>query len=275
MSDSRGIAFIEFQSTPLIRGATATERAQACGVLISIHAPHTRGDRATRARPTCSWNFNPRPSYEGRPVMGFLERAPSGFQSTPLIRGATLPSGRSLMYSIFQSTPLIRGATRGRAELHRDIRISIHAPHTRGDRAPGVLTQSRRHFNPRPSYEGRRSAARRLEGRVRISIHAPHTRGDPLTFFIIFAASLFQSTPLIRGATPPRRTRPARTGNFNPRPSYEGRPVERHHLGRAGDISIHAPHTRGDVALCVVCGLPRISIHAPHTRGDSCRPEGR
>ena len=152
---------------------------------------------------TSSIHFNPRPSYEGR--RGLWTRAMDGceFQSTPLIRGATLAINEAVSCMEFQSTPLIRGATeRG---LRRDAggRISIHAPHTRGDAARGWLTMTSsisihaphtrgdwsrwsaspapQYFNPRPSYEGRRHHLAHRDCDRRISIHAPHTRGDTST----------------------------------------------------------------------------------------------
>ena len=55
----------------------------------------------------------------------------------------------------FQSTPLIRGATWVLSANYNAQIISIHAPHTRGDRT---------------------SFTRATFGMI--SIHAPHTRGD-------------------------------------------------------------------------------------------------
>ena len=123
-----------FQSTPLIRGATRHGFHHRYQLGISIHAPHTRGDRSTPICSSTMSNFNPRPSYEGR--LGATDGLPGDMQ--------------------FQSTPLIRGATyEVRAAYHTDC-ISIHAPHTRGD---VVILEDAIvciNFNPRPSYEGRR-----------------------------------------------------------------------------------------------------------------------
>ena len=78
---------------------------------------------------------------------------------------------------------------------------------------------------------------------------------------------------------------------FNPLPSYEGRPWPRWRRLRMLAISIHSPHTRGDVSYdftssktCSFQSTPlirgetprgrpspalsQISIHSPHTRGD-------
>ena len=57
---------------------------------VSIHAPHARGDMEQARRLLLLLGFNPRPSCEGR--LGLLERHRLGvrFQSTPLMRGATV-----------------------------------------------------------------------------------------------------------------------------------------------------------------------------------------
>ena len=78
-----------FQSTPLMRGATSRALVLAAEHLVSIHAPHARGDSRPRTRLTNRTCFNPRPSCEGRPRILATERQSSWFQSTPLMRGAT------------------------------------------------------------------------------------------------------------------------------------------------------------------------------------------
>ena len=146
-------------------------------------------------------------------------------------------------------------------------------------------------FNPRPSYEGRRRDSWPWVNGLMISIHAPHTRGDYMSQASDYADAEFQSTPLIRGATSPTPLQTRPTGYFNPRPSYEGRLIEPspdsakgqfqstplirgatgYHLilWAYNEISIHAPHTRGDASEKYhLAGSFEISIHAPHTRGD-------
>ena len=127
--------------------------------LISIHAPHARGDRARTAGPASVRDFNPRPSCEGRQKIARSADLAQSFQSTPLMRGATAvappyyflglyfnprPSceGRRvervlvcLIQPTFQSTPLMRGAT------------------TRSTNRSSAAHD----FNPRPSCEGRHS----------------------------------------------------------------------------------------------------------------------
>ena len=148
---------------------------------VSIHAPHARGDDRTSPRSALSSGFNPRPSCEGRPLAFALAIAQSQFQSTPLMRGATLRSSPALQFN----------------------EVSIHAPHARGDNQQLGKAVDARCFNPRPSCEGR-----------------------PGTLCTMSLVSMFQSTPLMRGATCGYRRCGQWLACFNPRPSCEGRPVK-------------------------------------------------
>ena len=101
-----------FQSTPLTRGETRLNGALCADGRISIHSPHTRGDIQEFKQRITHSNFNPLPSYEGRPRRRG-RRAPQGaFQSTPLIRGETIAHSSGRSSRIFQSTPLTRGETK-------------------------------------------------------------------------------------------------------------------------------------------------------------------
>ena len=182
------------------------------------------------------------------------------------MRGATAVSLSNDEWEKFQSTPLMRGATgRARGRLPAPY-VSIHAPHARGDGTSGGSATTPASFNPRPSCEGRR---------------ALKTLNDQ--------TGLFQSTPLMRGATsspgtwrepravsihaPHARGDPATSVGrafprcFNPRPSCEGR---RGYKGRRyrERVSIHAPHARGDAFQGDRPFDAQVSIHAPHARGD-------
>ena len=108
------IYWAKFQSTPLAGGATGIP----CGVY------------------WFSYDFNPRPSREGRPINNFSCGSPR----------------------LFQSTPLAGGATEEDLSYLRDIAISIHAPRGRGDGWTRVKIISWKDFNPRPSREGRLTA---------------------------------------------------------------------------------------------------------------------
>ena len=105
----------KFQSTPLIRGATAVGSFIETRTIISIHAPHTRSDLTISRLRLVSSHFNPRPSYE--------ERRRS--QSSPRARND------------FNPRPSYEERRDGRLDILREIRISIHAPHTRSDRISG------------------------------------------------------------------------------------------------------------------------------------------
>ncbi len=123
--------------------------------------------------------------------------------------------------------------------------ISIHAPRMRDDWWTAAIRARWRNFNPRPSYEGRRERAgpaRRVAG---ISIHAPRMRDDEVRRLVLDGRAISIHAPRMRDDdktqgggfherisihAPRMRDDTAswsRTGprpDFNPRPSYEGRP---------------------------------------------------
>ena len=137
----------------------------------------------------------------GATVQEFRASGVYEFQSTLLIRGATAAASASAYKLLrFQSTLLIRGATLDGKARFRVAVISIHAPHTRSD----VIV--------RDCFSTCRD----------ISIHAPHTRSDiyrsqnprHIPYFnprssyeerrnesARLSQFIFQSTLLIRGAT--------------------------------------------------------------------------
>ncbi len=105
------LVYRTFQSTPLLREATSCGWLLNRGCCISIHAPLTRGDLSHLKTLLQLSYFNPRPSYERRPMKWIIQTMHPGFQSTPLLREATLPLGAFAGFSAFQSTPLLREAT--------------------------------------------------------------------------------------------------------------------------------------------------------------------
>ena len=190
---------------------------------ISIHAPHTGRDVHGHAVPQRLHDFNPRAPYGARPSMGRKLRdlgeisihaphtgrdvslcphwsAPTEFQSTRPIRGATVTGPRASQRLEFQSTRPIRGATPTRPRMWPFSDISIHAPHTGRDRRPGGYVASRQDFNPRAPYGARQAA-----------LYDGH------------AALGFQSTRPIRGATRGPPTGRKDGANFNPRAPYGAR----------------------------------------------------
>ena len=221
---------VQFQSTPLMRGATVLSgQLRRVSQVVSIHAPHARGDHmwvTARWRESVSIHaphargdrlvMDPMgvflvsihaPHARGDTCTSTRATSTSGFQSTPLMRGATSRSSlaRSFSSFLFQSTPLMRGATRG----------------GRGSVSTG------RCFNPRPSCEGRHREGCRRRPRIRVSIHAPHARGDVSRAARALVDEVSIHAPHARGDHRRRRYRLGRL-RFNPRPSCEGRLRPRH-----------------------------------------------
>ena len=147
--------------------------------LISIHSPHTRGDRGNGGCQVMLIDISIHsPHTRGDNSDGVQSLSAMSFQSTPLTRGETFKKGVNDMYVIFQSTPLTRGETLWRSAPQAPNTISIHSPHTRGDGTDHVEHDDGKNFNPLPSHEGRRRHP------------CCQTDGDA-----------FQSTPLTRGET--------------------------------------------------------------------------
>ena len=150
---------LSFQSTPLIRGETDADDRRGAQDRISIHSPHTRGDlrrcAGLRAKHIISIHsphtrgdviiggslsrkrrFQSTPLIRGETVERILDGEDWEFQSTPLIRGETIAGhAHDFTGTEFQSTPLIRGETADSSRARWCIAISIHSPHTRGDKS--------------------------------------------------------------------------------------------------------------------------------------------
>ena len=170
------------------------------------------------------------------------------FQSTPLIQGETniqwifdrcsdyfnpLPSykGRQSCFvefwshHLFQSTPLIQGETRN-----------------------VIYNSGSFKFQSTPLIQGETGKVIGLPAVDTISIHSPHTRGDLCSEHHKEADQDFNPLPSYKG----RREDLEQSGEiryFNPLPSYKGRRVTSISLSITIAISIHSPHTRGDVIV--------------------------
>ena len=190
-----------FNPLPSYEGRHALDAGEYMTLAISIHSPHTRGDCIGGLCPQSEFYFNPLPSYEGRQRNAYSDGVASRFQSTPLIRGET------------KDSPISK----------RKKEISIHSPHTRGDRTHARNRYDDDHFNPLPSYEGRQSVQNIKSLNLRISIHSPHTRGDTTTANTAARGYISIHSPHTRGDIC--------SASFEPYVC----------------ISIHSPHTRGDV----------------------------
>ena len=129
------------------------------------------------------------------------------------------------------------------------VKVSIHAPHARGDRTWSRRLPIRGGFNPRPSCEGRPAgpcpARLGASFNPRPSCEGRRRRRATALPTIYPIEAMFQSTPLMRGATAVC-------------PSLRARQ----------HVSIHAPHARGDAFGKRPSSVEVVSIHAPHARGD-------
>ena len=125
-----------------------------------------------------SFYFNPRSSCEERHFLRTRMTHIMRFQSTLLMRGATILIEGIIYDRIFQSTLLMRGATSLCLHNLLLLIISIHAPHARSDLCQYLELHRLLHFNPRSSCEERRVRTR-----------------------CVCNTLIFQSTLLMRGAT--------------------------------------------------------------------------
>ena len=208
---------------------------------ISIHAPLARCDVIFALIFHFLTNFNPRTSCEVRPGLSYLCLLRVIFQSTHLLRGATLGE-QSIKHSGYISihAPLARcdDTLRGTTP-HKEI--SIHAPLARCDYGGELSPPCHRDFNPRTSCEVRQ-----------------------LLDYTSSAVGQFQSTHLLRGAT----CRYDWTYNQHaisihaPLARCDRRVVE---VVDSAVISIHAPLARCDRAL-----LMSIMLHIYFNPRTSC-----
>ena len=181
-----------------------------------------RGATTPAETTVCGSDFNPRSSCEERlcfPPYSWFRRL---FQSTLLMRGATLAELTGQGSSKFQSTLLMRGATAALPAAPARCRISIHAPHARSDHASSARLRRNANFNPRSSCEER-----------------------PLKYKAKEVLAIFQSTLLMRGAT--KGAIDARKDDvFQSTLLMRGATYRRLCTQARFSISIHAPHARSD-----------------------------
>ena len=168
-----------FQSTRPIRGATLSTMVFCCGVMISIHAPHTGRDHALVRPFQRQQNFNPRAPYGAR-----RDFPCSGTRTQRISIHAPHTGRDQLLYLTFWQGRNFNprapyGARHGRRKEKKRIKIFQSTRPIRGATYGGMV--SRRH--------------------VHISIHAPHTGRDSKLFQALDFCVLFQSTRPIRGAT--------------------------------------------------------------------------
>ena len=212
-----------FQSTLLMRGATKPLWHKGLKVIFQSTLLMRGATWAGSSARCVSINFNPRSSCEERHATPYGLSYVTPFQSTLLMRGATdlhdslwmiltisihAPHARSDVQSlctqcllvVFQSTLLMRGAT---VRSSRWVSYGYFNPRSSCEERQSLLRQMQQpdYFNPRSSCEERRVFA-----------------------FMPFPPHVFQSTLLMRGATPCIASTSAKwVRHFNPRSSCEER----------------------------------------------------
>ena len=114
-------------------------------VFISIHAPHARSDRESKTCSPSRKDFNPRSSCEERPLL-IAELPENGyFNPRSSCEERPVPCRIVCLINQFQSTLLMRGATIYAKHCRKLHCISIHAPHARSD----ILAESNRGQYPK------------------------------------------------------------------------------------------------------------------------------
>ena len=155
-------SLLKFQSTHLMRGATFYRPSNDNICEISIHAPHARCDGTQTISLEGYFDFNPRTSCEVRQYARVFLFLQVQFQSTHLMRGATLLTTSARQTDLFQSTHLMRGATGIGIDFFNKYHISIHAPHARCDCWLKRAAEELAYFNPRTSCEVRPRSPRNV-----------------------------------------------------------------------------------------------------------------
>ena len=190
------------------------------------------------------------------------------FQSTPLLRGATVFGKGTFGHVLFQSTPLLRGATRVFGFSRPFRPVSIHAPLARGDRKIRAGIRVMTCFNPRPSCEGRLFYRLPLWLLTLVSIHAPLARGDFDRGRRIEAWRSFNPRPSCEGRLFSSVCRNVQC-RFQSTPLLRGATLEYFEREQLPGVSIHAPLARGDTPSMTTqrttgCFNPRPSCEGRH-----------
>ena len=163
---------------PHARSDTTDTNKRKCGD-ISIHAPHARSDDDVNAISADVVEFQSTLLMRGATVCPFCDTGKLRFQSTLLMRGATLYLGPFIKATYkFQSTLLMRGATFDTGLNASGAIISIHAPHARSDMKENTYYINEPIISIHAPH-ARSDFTRIPEGVTQlISIHAPHARSD-------------------------------------------------------------------------------------------------
>ena len=208
-----------------MRGATQKHGKIQITTKISIHAPRERSDLWIRRFSGTVRDFNPRSSWEERLTV-LLTLTPHHLHFNPRSSWEErhLTAIKQALHQQFQSTLLVRGATDWQTVFKISRAISIHAPRERSDtrtycyfdQCVNISIHAPRERSDDKFYKGNFS--------IHISIHAPRERSDNLRYTVSCIMS-----------------------DFNPRSSWEERPLPYLPHLQSELISIHAPRERSDL----------------------------
>ena len=147
----------KFQSTLLVRGATTLSVSKFLTPFISIHAPRERSDTHMPVKVVISGYFNPRSSWEERPgIFSYQVSCRSISIHAPRERSDVKILRLSVVILGFQSTLLVRGAT---VTVYLSCLLSLYFnPRSSWEerRRYKIYFKVWHYFNPRSSWEERR-----------------------------------------------------------------------------------------------------------------------
>ena len=215
----------DFNPRPPCGGRRGTKKRENHAEDISIHAPRAGGDGTTARGWAMRSTFQSTPPVRGATIPIIISIwSIRPFQSTPPVRGATMRDWMWTALYEFQSTPPVRGATiSGRRMLPLDFYFNPRPPC--GGRHVKIIAEAHAsEFQSTPPVRGATRSARSENAlEPEISIHAPRAGGDEDVLQRAIISYAFQSTPPVRGATFVRSIGKSAGHYFNPRPPCGGR----------------------------------------------------
>ena len=201
---------------------------------ISIHAPRERSDRKCYGGSKSIAISIHAPRERSDLQVSSSDIVLFRFQSTLLVRGATIIISYINQHFWFQSTLLVRGATYN--TNFKVLQIYDFNPRSSWEERHLIKAHNIIYLIFQSTLLVRGATAQKTPVLINcdISIHAPRERSDFRQTLLTDFNTLFQSTLLVRGAT------------FDSNISYSNFP-----------ISIHAPRERSDGVIFKILSVPR------------------
>ena len=157
--------------------------------------------------------------------------------------------------TIFQSTLPVRGATRGFGRGLKNVKNFNPRSPCGERRKSGSRKSGSRNFNPRSPCGERLCSWRLSLQRAGISIHAPRAGSDWFAGNSSNAASIFQSTLPVRGATTPYSGIMSTKSHFNPRSPCGERLVRRTQNNAIRNFNPRSPCGERHFSFTLVLGF--------------------